>query len=198
MKIKKFNGDCEISWKWWKFIKSIDFPDSATLHETFVFLAQNQGLSGCNPQKPKDHEFPNIFVKFTRISQFPAKFLEILQKQLQNSFWRILVVPWPPHAGNLVIPIGILRFSGLPGGPETLQNAKSGGNPLKTWKFCKNHEISWNFMKFHEISWKLQFLTNFAHSGGAETLIFLRKNNDLRAGPPKDSLPAKFTENLRI
>ena len=38
-------------------MKFIDFLDSATLHETFVFLAQNQGLSGLDPQKPKkNHE----------------------------------------------------------------------------------------------------------------------------------------------
>ena len=29
-------------------------------------------------------------------------------------------------------------------------------------------------------------------------MIFLRKNNDLRAGPPKDPLLAKFSENWRI
>ena len=29
-------------------------------------------------------------------------------------------------------------------------------------------------------------------------MIFLRKNNDLRAGPPKDPLLPKFTGNLRI
>ena len=52
-------------------------------------------------------------------------------------------------------------------------------------------------MKLHEISLNSPFLTNFAHSGGSETLIFLRKNNDLGAGPPKDPLLAKFTEELR-
>ena len=33
-----------------------DFLDSATLHETFVFLAQKHGLSGLDPQKPKNLE----------------------------------------------------------------------------------------------------------------------------------------------
>ena len=106
--------------------------DSATLHETFVFLAQIQGLSGLDPQKPKKTTETIIFLKFTKISPFPAEFLENLQNDAKITFWRILVVPWPPHAGNLVIPIGILRFLGLPGGPETLRNTKNGGNPLRT------------------------------------------------------------------
>ena len=37
-------------------MKINDFLDPATLHETFVFLAQNQGLSGLDPQKPKNPE----------------------------------------------------------------------------------------------------------------------------------------------
>ena len=53
-------------------------------------------------------------------------------------------------------------------------------------------------MKFHEIPRKYRFLTIFLYSGGSETLIFLRKNNDLGAGPPKYPLLAKFTENRRI
>ena len=51
-------------------------------------------------------------------------------------------------------------------------------------------------MKFHEIPWKSHFLTNFTGSGGSETFIFLRENNDLGAGPPKDPLLAKLTHNL--
>ena len=41
------------------------------------------------------------------------------------------------------------------------------------------------------------FFANFLYSGGSETLIFLRENNDLGAGPPKYPLLAKFTENRR-
>ena len=52
-------------------------------------------------------------------------------------------------------------------------------------------------MKFNEISRKYQFLVIFLYSGGSETLIFLRKNNDLGAGLPKDPLLAKFTEKWR-
>ena len=144
----KFHENPRIPWKWWNSMNFTDFLDSATLHETFVFLAQNQGLSGCNPQKPKNHEIFTIFLKITWILPFFAKFLKILKKPLQNSFWRVLVVPWPPYAGNLVIPIGILRFLSLPGGPETPRNINKLGNPPKTWEICKNHEISWNFMKF--------------------------------------------------
>ena len=169
-----------------------DFLDPATLHETFVFLAQNQGLSGLDPPKPKKTAKTIIIFKFTRISPFSVEFLENLQNDAKIIFWRILVVPWPPHAGNLVIPIGILRFLSFPGGPGTLQNTKKGANLPKTWKFRKNHETSRNFMKFLDISRKYQFRPNFLYSGGSETLIFLRKNNDLRAGPPKDPLLAKL------
>ena len=104
----------------------IDFLDSATLHETFVFLAQNQGLSGLDPQKPKNTIKIIIFLKFTKISPFSAEFLENLQNDAKITFWRILVVPWPPHAGNLVIPIGLLRFLCSPGGLQTLQKPKNG------------------------------------------------------------------------
>ena len=126
-------------------MKFNDFLDSATLHETFVFLAQNQGLSGLDPQKPKNTTQSIIFLKFTKISRFPAQFLENLQNDAKITFWRILVVPWPPHAENLDIPIGILRFLGVPGRPETLQNAKKQEKQLK-------HEIFAETMKFHEIS----------------------------------------------
>ena len=131
-------------------MKFHDFLDSATLHETFVFLAQNQGLSGLDPQKPKNTTEIIISLEFTKISRFSAEFLENLQNDAKITFWRILVVPWPPHAENLVIPIGLLRFLSSPGGLQTLQNPKNGGifpkneNSVKSWK-------SENFMKFHEV-----------------------------------------------
>ena len=106
-------------------MKFNDFLDSATLHETFVFLAQNQGLSGLDPQKPKNTMKTIIFLKFTKMSPFSAAFLENLQNNAKTTFWRILVVPWPPHAENLVIPIGILRFLSSPGGLQTLQNPQN-------------------------------------------------------------------------
>ena len=118
-------------------MKFIEFLDSATLHETFVFLAQNQGLSGLDLQKPKNTINIIIFLKFTKISRFSAEFLENLQNDAKITFWRILVVPWPPHAENLVIPIGILRFLSLPGAPETLQNTKMEKLSPKHHNFAK-------------------------------------------------------------
>ena len=56
----------------------IVFLDSATLHEAFVFLAQIQGLSGLDPQKPKKTTETIIIVKFTKNSQLSAEFLENL------------------------------------------------------------------------------------------------------------------------
>ena len=123
----------------------IVFLDSATLHETFVFLAQIQGLSGLDPQKPKKTTETISFLKFSKISQFPAEFLENLQNDAKITFWTILVVHWPPHAENLVIPIGILRFLSSPGGLETLQNTKSGETSPK-------YENSAQIMKLLKIS----------------------------------------------
>ena len=71
-------------------MKFIDFLDSVTLHETFVFLAQNQGLSGLDPQKPQNTIKIIISLKFTKISSFPAEFLENqqkMQKSLFGGFW---------------------------------------------------------------------------------------------------------------
>ena len=134
-------------------MKFIDFLDSATLHETFVFLAQNQGLSGLDPQKPKNTTKIIIFLKLTKISRFSAEFLENLQNDAKITFWRILVVPWPPHAENLVIPIGILRFLSSPGGLETLQNINNGENSAEyenSAQIMKFLKILRNFMKFQE------------------------------------------------
>ena len=82
-----------------------------------------------------------MFLKFTKISGFSAEFLENLQNNARITFWRILVVPWPPHAENLVIPIGIFGFLGLPGGPETLQNTKM-VKSTQNMKILQNHEIA--------------------------------------------------------
>ena len=59
-------------------MKFIDFLDSATLHETFVSLAQNQGLSGLDPQKPKKTTKTIIFLELTKIPPFSTEFLENL------------------------------------------------------------------------------------------------------------------------
>ena len=127
------------------FMKFIDFLDSATLHETFVFLAQNQGLSGLDPQKPKKQQNFIISPKFTKISPFSAEILENLQNDAKIIFWRILVGPWPPQAENLVIPIGILMFLSSTGGLETLHNTKK----RQIYPKCEN---SATIMKFLEIS----------------------------------------------
>ena len=118
MKMIGFHENHGISWN------SLIFWIPRPFTKPFVFLAQNQGLSGLDPPKPKNTIKTMIFIKITNIPQFSAEFLKILQKHAKNSFWRILVVPWRPHAENLVIPIGILMFLSLPGGPETLQNTK--------------------------------------------------------------------------
>ena len=121
------------------------FLDPGTLHETFVFLAQNQGLSGLDPPKLENPKKSINFTKITGISSFCAEFLKFGQNYANITFWRILVGPWPPHAQNLVIPVGILMFLSSPGGLETLQNTKMVNFPEK----CEN---SAKIMKFQEIS----------------------------------------------
>ena len=71
-------------------MKFNDFQDSATLHETFVFLAQNQGLSGIDPRKPQKHEIPLISQNPPRIHhfrRFPANSPEKAQKTVLERFW---------------------------------------------------------------------------------------------------------------
>ena len=70
------------------------------------------------------------------------KFGEI---QLQNEIFMILGGPWPARAGNLDIPIGILRFLSLPGPLRSLQNRE-------------NHKISFEIALF-------QSKTGFSASG---------------------------------
>ena len=55
----------------------------------------------------------------TNILGIFIKFPEIL---VQNQILEVLRDPWPARAGNLNIPIGILRFLSLPGPLRSLQN----------------------------------------------------------------------------
>ena len=71
-------------------MKFNDFLDSATLHETFVFLAQNQGLSGLDPQKPKKTAKTIISLQITKFPPFPQnswKICKMMQKSLFGGFW---------------------------------------------------------------------------------------------------------------
>ena len=44
---------------------------------------------------------------------------------MQNQILEVLRDPWPARAGNLNIPIGILRFLSLPGPLRSLQNGEN-------------------------------------------------------------------------
>ena len=55
---------------------------------------------------------------------------------MQNQILEVLRDPWPARAGNLNIPIGILKFLSLPGPLRSLQN---GGN----------HKVSIEITFFH-------------------------------------------------
>ena len=43
---------------------------------------------------------------------------------MENEILKVLRDPWPARAGNLNIPIGILRFLSLPGPLRSLQNGE--------------------------------------------------------------------------
>ena len=51
--------------------------------------------------------------------------MEFHEIGLQNEISMILGGPWPARAGNLDIPIGILRFLSLPGPLRSLQNREN-------------------------------------------------------------------------
>jgi len=81
-------------------MKFTDFLDSATLHETFVFLAQNQGLSGCNPQKPEIVKFSPFPLKSPKFHHF-RKILENSEKTapkqfLEGSGGSLAAICWKP------------------------------------------------------------------------------------------------------
>ena len=68
----------------------IVFLDSATLHETFVFLAQIQGLSGLDHQKRKNTIKSLFSLKLPKLHNFPEnswKICKKMQKSLFGGFW---------------------------------------------------------------------------------------------------------------
>ena len=73
-----------------------------------------------SPGTPKSVFASKCWILTTIMGNF-MKFCEI---QPQNWVLRILRGPWPARAGNLNIPIGILRFLSLPGPLGSLQNRK--------------------------------------------------------------------------
>ena len=97
---KKFTDNVAISWKSWNFMEFIDFLDSATLHETFVFLAQNQGLSGLDPRKPKKPQkppFPWIHLNFSMFRRIPGKSAKWCKNNLlEDSGGSLAATCWKP------------------------------------------------------------------------------------------------------
>ena len=76
---------------------------------------------------------------------------------LQNWILMILGGPWPARAGNLDIPIGILRFLGLPGPHGSLQNKE-------------NHKISVEIALFQS---KTGFSTSGAQKMAPERYVYV-------------------------
>ena len=190
MKIRDFNEIHEISCiLWFSWI-----PQPFT--KPFVFLAQNQGLSGLKPQKPRKCWKFIISPKFTKISPFSAEFLDLLQKQRKHSFLEA-------SGDSLAAPCWKTWYSyrnievlSLPTPPGSLQNRPNWKTPTNLTTL----QNSQSFMKLHNFSSNCeisQFLTNHPAIAGSETLILLGENNDLGAGPPKDTHLVKFTEKWR-
>ena len=57
-----------------------------------------------------------------------GKFMKFHEIWLQHEIFMILGGPWPARAGNLDIPIGILRFLSLPGPLRSLQKQRKSQN----------------------------------------------------------------------
>ena len=92
----KFIQIQEISWHWeislnsWNFMKIPDLLDPATLHKTFIFLAQNQGLGGSDPPKP-ENSWKSINItklqEFHYFLQISWNFIKMIQKSHFGGFW---------------------------------------------------------------------------------------------------------------
>ena len=136
MKIMTFH---EYSWK--SMIFWIPRPSTKPLYS----LLKIKVWAAWTPQNIKNMQKSQISLKSPKFHHFPQNYWKPCKMMQKNSFWRILAVPWPPHAENLNIPMGLLRFLTLPGRPETLQKAKK-------WQKSKNHQNSSLIIKFHEIS----------------------------------------------
>ena len=61
---------------------------------------------------------------------------------IQNEIFMILGGPWPARAGNLDIPIGILRFLSLPGPLRSLQNRENHKIPVEIALFQSKTSFS--------------------------------------------------------
>ena len=82
-------------------VAALMFPPRARQNMFFLkILVSNQNFGGC-------HEIGEIWQ--------------------QNQITGVLRDPWPAQAGNLNIPIGILRFLSLPGPLGSLQNRENHG-----------------------------------------------------------------------
>ena len=77
---------------------------------------------------------------------------------VQNQILWVLRGPWPARAGNLDIPIGILRFLGLPGPHGSLQNRE-------------NHKISIEIALFRS---KTGFCTSGPQKMAPEPYVYQR------------------------
>ena len=162
MKIKNSNENLKKSWKSWNFTKFIDFLDSATLHETFVFLAQNQGLSGLDPHKPKNPEKPLISwksPKFQHFRRFPGKSAKWCKNHFLEDSVGSLAATCSKHCHSY----RNIEVFKLPG------RTRNAPKYQKWWNFPQNLKIlqkSWNFWKFHEISWKFMTCPIFDQFSG--------------------------------
>ena len=138
-------------------MKIHEFLDSATLHETFVFLAQNQGLSGLDPQKPKNPGNPLISWKTTKITIFSRirgnSVKRCKNHCLEDSVGSLAATCSKPCYSYRNIEVFKL-----------LGRIRNAPEHQKGWNFSRNMKIpqkSWkcgNFMKFHAMSRKYAFL----------------------------------------
>ena len=104
MKMLKFYGKHEVSWN--SLISWIPRPFTKPLYS----LLKIKVWAAWTPQNIKNIQNSINSSKSQNFHYFPQKSLENLQNDAKISFWRILVVPCPPHPETLNIPIGLSRF----------------------------------------------------------------------------------------
>ena len=116
----------KFSWNFINFIECLQFHQFSGLRRwhakrtVIPMLFQWLQRAHSSPGTPKS----DFSWKYWFQTNFLGIFMKLGGIWPQNWVLRILRGPWPARAGNLNIPIGILRFLSLPGWHGLLQNRK--------------------------------------------------------------------------
>ena len=124
----------EFSWNFINFMKFHEFhqvwaPRRWHAERTVIpMVFQWLQRAHSSPGTPKS----DFSLKYWFRTKFLGIFMKFGEVWPQNWTLRILKGPWPARAGNLNIPIGILRFLSLPGSHGFSKTAKTSKLPPKS------------------------------------------------------------------